>query len=26
VRIGIVDGNRVQVLEGLAAGDVVVLQ
>ena len=26
VRIGIVDGNRVQVLEGLAAGEVVVLQ
>jgi HlyD family secretion protein len=26
VRIGIVDGSRVQVLEGLAAGDVVVLQ
>jgi HlyD family secretion protein len=26
VRIGIVDGNRVQVLEGLAAGDRVVLQ
>jgi RND family efflux transporter MFP subunit len=26
VRIGIVDGRRVQVLEGLAAGDVVVLQ
>jgi HlyD family secretion protein len=26
VRIGIVDGHRVQVLEGLAAGDAVILQ
>jgi multidrug efflux pump subunit AcrA (membrane-fusion protein) len=26
VRIGIVDGSRVQVLEGLEAGDAVVLQ
>ena len=26
VRIGIVDGSRVQVLEGLASGDVVVLR